>query len=398
MGLLGGTVSAAGRTLGHWLSLATTGLMMGLVLWFVQSKAKLRKRKRGATVWHVFGPTILVAIAATCIMMEPFRHVFQDTGLWEECGNNKVFPRVNETLGDADICRWSSSQYKCERLCYVPGDWTHCGPNDAGCGGEINLTDPVYKVHLYNESITVEENILVLGCMNGTVIVDGVAIDFFVWDLKDKDGNYFSPYDADAKEKAGYDWITCPVGSACNKCVEEEAFCHCTDHEEFGNLSTIGWIFTFALTYLGFFLLTTGVMRNADIIHKFAKIKSQYRALRDPGYRRKVQEEAKGEVIYVWETVADNTVVVFSKTTCPFCYKAKEALDAEMGQGTYFVVELDEKENTSAIQDALKIVTGARTVPRVFINQECIGGGDDTVHKHKSGELKDLLRKAGAIV
>ena len=111
-----------------------------------------------------------------------------------------------------------------------------------------------------------------------------------------------------------------------------------------------------------------------------------------------MKEEAKGEVIYVRETVADNTVVMFSKTICPFCYKAKEALNAEMGEGTYFVVELDEKENTSAIQDALKIVTGARTVPRVFINQDCIGGGDDTVEKHKNGELKELLRKAGATV
>jgi glutaredoxin 3 len=400
MGLLGGTVSAAGRTLGHWLSLGTTGIMMGLVLWFIHSKAKLRKQKRGATFWHVWGPTILVAIAATCIMAEPFRHIFQDMGWWEECGDNAVFPRVNETFGDADICRWSSSQYKCERLCYVPGDWTqNCGPGDAGCGGEIDLTDPVYKIDLYNESATVDENILMLGCMNGTVTVDGVETPFLVWDLKDKDGEYFSPYDEEAIEKAGYEgWINCPEGSACGQCVNEDDFCHCTDHEDFGNLSMIGWIFTFTLTYLGFFILTTGVMWNADIVNKLAKIKSQYRALRDPEYRRKLKEEAKGEVIYVRETVADNTVVMFSKTTCPFCYKAKEALNAEMGEGTYFVVELDEKENTSAIQDALKIVTGARTVPRVFINQECIGGGDDTVAKHKSGELKELLRKAGATV
>jgi glutaredoxin-related protein len=36
-------------------------------------------------------------------------------------------------------------------------------------------------------------------------------------------------------------------------------------------------------------------------------------------------------------------------------------------------------------------------VPRVFINKQFIGGGDDTVNKHKSGELKKLLEACKAI-
>mmetsp|Transcript_18988 Transcript_18988/g.37974 ORF Transcript_18988/g.37974 Transcript_18988/m.37974 type:complete len:396 (+) Transcript_18988:199-1386(+) len=395
MGLLGAGVSAGSRTLGHWLSLATTAAMMALVAWFVGSKCKLRKQKRNATFSHIYGPFLLVLIASTFIMMEPIRHVLQDIHWWEECGNNDVFPRVNQTYGSDDVCRWSSSQYKCERLCYVPTWDGDCGEDGLGCGGALDLLDPKYGVQKYNEDITAEANVLQLTCRNGTVPIyddNGVYVSsqpFLVSDKTNDKGDYVSFVDA-----AG----SCPEGAACGTCVNSDDFCHCTDHEDFGNLSMIGWIFTFTFTYLGFFILTFGVMWNADIVNKLAKIKSQYRALRDPEYRRKLKEEAKAEVVYVRETVADHPVVMFSKTTCPFCFKAKECLNSELGNGNYLVVELDEMENTSAVQDALKIVTGARTVPRVFIDQDCIGGGDDTVEKHKSGELRELLRKAGASV
>lgn len=49
------------------------------------------------------------------------------------------------------------------------------------------------------------------------------------------------------------------------------------------------------------------------------------------------------------------------------------------------------------IQDALGDLTGARSVPRVFIGGKFIGGGDDTVRKADSGELKQLLTAAGVV-
>ena len=75
-------------------------------------------------------------------MMEPLRHVLQDIDAWPECGNNDVFPRVNETWNDG--CTWSSSQYKCEKLCYVqPGDSDFCAsnPTDQGCGGTVKVSE-----------------------------------------------------------------------------------------------------------------------------------------------------------------------------------------------------------------------------------------------------------------
>lgn len=49
------------------------------------------------------------------------------------------------------------------------------------------------------------------------------------------------------------------------------------------------------------------------------------------------------------------------------------------------------------VQDALQQLTGGRSVPRVFIGQQFIGGGDDTVALARSGELQKKLQQAGAL-
>jgi glutaredoxin 3 len=54
-------------------------------------------------------------------------------------------------------------------------------------------------------------------------------------------------------------------------------------------------------------------------------------------------------------------------------------------------MKLDREEDGSAMQDVLKEITGARTVPRVFINAKCIGGGDETVRAAADGTLQKLL-------
>ena len=113
---------------------------------------------------------------------------------------------------------------------------------------------------------------------------------------------------------------------------------------------------------------------------------------------------------------------------CPFCKKAKQALQQDLGNNftvvevsvfaysalfclvtivrsslferlliACLVVQLDERQDGEAIQDYLNQITGGRSVPRVFIGGKFIGGGDDTVAKQQSGELKKLLQQAGAL-
>ena len=40
-------------------------------------------------------------------------------------------------------------------------------------------------------------------------------------------------------------------------------------------------------------------------------------------------------------------------------------------------------------------MTGQRTVPSLFVAQQFVGGHQDTVRKHASGELQDLLSRTG---
>eukprot|EP00798_Chlamydomonas_sp_ICE-L_P007500 gene7500-646_t len=95
---------------------------------------------------------------------------------------------------------------------------------------------------------------------------------------------------------------------------------------------------------------------------------------------------------FVAKAIASDKVVVFSKSYCPFCVKAKQAIKAAMGAAfTFTVVELEDNPDCQAIQDALSNVTGGRSVPRVFVNGKFIGGGDDTASKAASGELKTLI-------
>ncbi|XP_062574629.1 uncharacterized protein LOC134236460 [Saccostrea cucullata] len=94
--------------------------------------------------------------------------------------------------------------------------------------------------------------------------------------------------------------------------------------------------------------------------------------------------------------IASKKVIVYSKSYCPFCAKAKKVFEKYIADGTlkadeYEVIEIENDPQCSAIQEYMKKKTGASSVPRVFINGKFIGGGDDVVSKDSSGELKSLL-------
>uniref|UniRef100_A0A5S6QRF2 Glutaredoxin domain-containing protein n=1 Tax=Trichuris muris TaxID=70415 RepID=A0A5S6QRF2_TRIMR len=61
----------------------------------------------------------------------------------------------------------------------------------------------------------------------------------------------------------------------------------------------------------------------------------------------------------------------------------------------YEVVDLEGRPDYDAIMDSLKEISGARTVPRIFINGTCIGGSTDLDKIHKSGELGRMLEDLG---
>jgi glutaredoxin 3 len=96
------------------------------------------------------------------------------------------------------------------------------------------------------------------------------------------------------------------------------------------------------------------------------------------------------------QLIADNPVMVFSKSWCSYSRHAKQMLssfDAEIK-----VYELDKERDGGEIQDALADLTGQTTVPNIFIAQKHIGGCDDLQWlARKPKQLLATLRDAGAL-
>lgn len=69
--------------------------------------------------------------------------------------------------------------------------------------------------------------------------------------------------------------------------------------------------------------------------------------------------------------------IVWSKTTCPYCVKAKRLLEQ-------FDIEYEERivgSITWSKDDLLQAVPNATTVPQIFIENEYIGGYRELVQK-----------------
>ncbi|KAH0713804.1 hypothetical protein KY289_009763 [Solanum tuberosum] len=99
--------------------------------------------------------------------------------------------------------------------------------------------------------------------------------------------------------------------------------------------------------------------------------------------------EAGDSSAFVKKTISSHSIVIFSKSYCPYCRKAK-AVFKELNQKPH-VVELDERDDGWSIQDAISEIVGRRTVPQVFINGKHIGGSDDTIEAYENGDLAKLL-------
>jgi glutaredoxin 3 len=98
----------------------------------------------------------------------------------------------------------------------------------------------------------------------------------------------------------------------------------------------------------------------------------------------------------IQQTTADNAVVVYSKSWCPYCAQTKALFDS-MGQ-PYTAIELDECQDGDKLQAALLEMTQQRTVPNVFVGGQHLGGNDDTQQAARSGKLAELLKASTGVV
>lgn len=89
----------------------------------------------------------------------------------------------------------------------------------------------------------------------------------------------------------------------------------------------------------------------------------------------------------------ENAVTVWSKSWCPYCNQVKALFDKL--EVEYLAVELDAFQEEGEIQNALTELTSQRTVPNVFVGGQHVGGCDDTMNLHRSGELAKMLDAVG---
>ena len=80
-------------------------------------------------------------------------------------------------------------------------------------------------------------------------------------------------------------------------------------------------------------------------------------------------------------------VLIYSKTYCPFCDRAKALFKAK--NVSYEEVMVDDKPEVYA---KLKQETGMMTVPQIFVNDKLVGGYTDLAALDQKGELDKMLK------
>jgi glutaredoxin 3 len=79
-------------------------------------------------------------------------------------------------------------------------------------------------------------------------------------------------------------------------------------------------------------------------------------------------------------------VRIYTTPYCPYCVRAKRLLDRK--QVPYQEIDVANDDETRA---RISEQTGMRTVPQIFIGDECVGGSDDLHALEEEGKLDSLL-------
>lgn len=100
-----------------------------------------------------------------------------------------------------------------------------------------------------------------------------------------------------------------------------------------------------------------------------------------------MQEATKSSIQQLIHT---KNVVMFTKTFCPYCVRAKKLLDSK--GISYEEMALNRRDDGASIQDFLAEITSQSTVPNIFIKGKHFGGCDDLYAANSSGTLDALLK------
>ena len=82
-------------------------------------------------------------------------------------------------------------------------------------------------------------------------------------------------------------------------------------------------------------------------------------------------------------------VKIFSTASCPFCVKAKQLLTKWNISYEEAMIDTDH----SARREFAAATNGARTVPQIIIDGECIGGFTELTELHMDNKLDHLIEQ-----
>lgn len=81
-------------------------------------------------------------------------------------------------------------------------------------------------------------------------------------------------------------------------------------------------------------------------------------------------------------------IIIYSKTVCPYCVKAKFLLKRKNLQFDEILITSDELRD-----EMIKKSGGRMTVPQIFVDDKHIGGCDDIYALEASGEFDKIFGK-----
>ena len=81
------------------------------------------------------------------------------------------------------------------------------------------------------------------------------------------------------------------------------------------------------------------------------------------------------------------TVEIYTKATCPYCWRAKQLLTSKGVEFKEIGVDWGGPEKDRMVQRA----SGRTTVPQIFIGGRHVGGCDDLLALERAGKLDELI-------
>lgn len=81
------------------------------------------------------------------------------------------------------------------------------------------------------------------------------------------------------------------------------------------------------------------------------------------------------------------TIEIYTKTFCPYCWRAKMLLENKSVAFTEISVDLGGAQKDKMVERA----RGRTTVPQIFIGEIHVGGCDDLMALERAGKLDPLI-------